>query len=301
MRNNQMLKLIKQNKFFKKTLCIVVATTAFSSTTYAAGTDQYATSVINFSSQWSATSWSASQALGAPNVTTYGDNANAWLGSVKDGTLEFISLGYTTPVYAYGTTIRETSGSGMVYKVEARDTGGIWHVVWQGTDPNVEGKIADFFVQWPITTYKVNGIRVHTNTNKTTTWEEIDSVQLSGVTSNTTPAVSIVAADTVGSEALSSTGLFIFSRSLTANTAALNIQYNITGNALNGADYNSAAPLTGNVTIPAGVNKVGIFIKPVDDTKKEARETVTLTLVPNANYQVMTKFSTGTVAINSDD
>lgn len=279
----------------------VLLTASFCSASYAVGTDQYATSVINFSSQWSTTSWSAAQALGAPNVPAYGDNSNAWLASVIGGTLEFIALGYTSPVYAYGATIRETLGAGMVYKVEVRDTGGTWHIVWQGKDPNPEGKIAEFFVTWPITTYKVNGVRVHTNTDATTTWEEIDSVQLSGVTSNTTPAVSLVAADTVGSEALSSTGLFVISRGLTPITAPLTVQYNITGNAINGSDYNSAAPLTGSVVIPAGANSVGIFIKPVNDTKKEARETVTLNLVNSANYQIMTKYSSGTVTINSDE
>ncbi|MBK8814734.1 MAG: hypothetical protein IPN42_04140 [Methylococcaceae bacterium] len=288
-------------KLFKKTAFLILATAAYGSTCYGVGSDQYANSVINFSSQWSTSSWSAQQAVGVPNVTIYGDNSNAWLASVRDGTLEYISLGFAAPVYAYGATIRETSGSGMVYKVEARDIGGIWHTVWQGKDPSKEGAIANFFVKWPITTYKVNGIKVHTNTSATTTWEEIDSVQLSGVTTNTTPAVSLVAADTVGSETLSSTGLFIVSRSLTANTAPLTVQYNITGTAINGTDYNSATALTGQVTIPAGVNKVGLFIKPVDDVLKENNESVTLTLVPNANYQVMTKFATGTVIINSDE
>ncbi len=287
-------------KFLTKAAPVILAA-SFCSAGYAVGTDQYATSVISFSSQWSTTGWSAAQALGAPNVLAYGDNSNAWLASVAGGTLEFIGLGYTTPVYAYGATIRETSGAGMVYKVDVRDTGGVWHTVWQGKDPNPEGKIADFFVTWPVTTYRVNGVRVHTNTDATTTWEEIDSVQLSGVTSNTSPAVSLVAADTVGSEALASTGLFVISRSLTPITAPLTIQYNITGNALNGSDYNSTAPLTGSVVIPAGAKSVGIFIKPVNDTKKEAPETVTLKLVTSANYQVMTKYSTGTVTINSDE
>lgn len=279
----------------------MVLTAVFSSASHAVGSDQYASSVINFSSQWSTTTWSAAQALGAPNVPAYGDNSNAWLASVKDGTSEFIALGYPTAVYSYGATIRETSGSGMVTKVEVRDTGGVWHTVWQGKDPNVEGKIADYFVTWPVTTYKANAVRVNTNTNATTTWEEIDSVQLSGVTSNTTPAVSLVAADTVGSEALSSTGLFVISRGLTPITAPLTVQYNITGNAVNGADYNDVTPLNNSVTIPAGVKSVGIFIKPVNDTVKEGRETVTLTLVNSANYQIMTKYSTGTVTINSDE
>ncbi len=265
---------------------------------YAVDLHQYASSVINFSSQWSTTTWSAQQAVGAPNVAAYGDNRNAWLASVRDGTLEFISLGYTTPVYSYGATIRETSGAGFVYKVEVRDTSNIWRNVWQKTDPNKEGQIANFFVSWPITPYKVNGIRVHTNTSKTTTWEEIDSVQLSGVTVNTTPTVSLIAADTVGSEILSSTGLFVISRGLTPVTAPLSVQYNITGTATNGLDYTA---LSGTVTFPAGVKTVGLSIKPVNDALVENTETVTLSLVPSASYQVLAKTSTATVTINSDE
>jgi hypothetical protein len=287
-------------KFIAKAVPLILAA-VYSSAGYSVGTDQYASSVIDFSTQWSAPSYSAAQATGAPNVTTYGDSANAWTPLNRDGTLEFVGLGYTTPVYAYGATIRESSGAGFVYKVEARGTDGLWRTVWQGADPNLVGKISDFFVRWPTTSYKVNGLRVHTNTNKTTTWEEIDSVQLSGLTVNTIPAVSLEAVDTVGSETLASTGLFVITRSLASNATPLTVQYNIAGNAVNGTDYNAAAPLTGSITIPAGVNKVGIFIKPVDDKIKENRESVTLSLVANANYQIMTKFIAGTVAINSDE
>lgn len=285
-------------KVILKTAVLAFAVLPFS-VCYAVGVDQYANSVIDFSSQYSATSYAAFQATGAPNVTT--SDSLAWAPANSTGTIEFISLGYPTPVYSYGATIREIRTAGFVIKVQAKDTGGTWHTVWQGTDPSKQTPKTDFFVKWPITPYKVNGIRIDVDTNKTSNYELIDSVQLSGVTSNAIPVVRLDAVDTIGSEVLGSTGLFVISRGLTPNTSSLTVQYNITGNAINGSDYNNTAPLTGSVTIPAGANRIGIFIKPDDDAKKEARETVTLTLVNSANYQIMTKYSTGTVTINSDD
>jgi hypothetical protein len=302
------MKLLKASNGVKKhqkasaTLALLAAAVS-SPLTYAVDVSQYGNTVIDFSTQYGSTvnGYSSLDALGAPNVLAYGDNRNAWTPKTANGTLEYNGLAYATPVHAYEATIRETWGAGSVYKVELRDTGGVWHTIWQGTDPYKPGAIANFNIKWPITTYKVNGVRVHTNTDKTTEWEEIDAVQLLGVTTNTTPAVSLIADDTVGSETLSSTGLFVISRVLAPNTAPLTVQYNITGTALNGTDYNPAAPLTGSVTIPAGANKVGIFIRPVDDTLKEIKETVTLTLQNSANYQVMSKYSAGTVTINSND
>jgi hypothetical protein len=146
---------------------------------------QYASSVISFSSQYDTTSWSANQALGAPNTTTYGDNSSAWAALLANNTTpEYLTLGFTTPVYATGLTIRETYGNGFVSKVEVRDTGGVFHEVWAGTDTSAQGNPVDFAVTFPQTSYLVDAVRVTINPSASTSWEEIDSVQLHG---NTVP------------------------------------------------------------------------------------------------------------------
>ncbi|MBK9663139.1 MAG: hypothetical protein IPO71_08925 [Nitrosomonas sp.] len=94
-----------------------------------ADSDQWASAVLGFSSQYSTTSWSAAKALGVPDVTAYADNSNAWTSSSQTGTLEYIALSYPIAVYAYGATIRETYGNGFVYKVDVKDTG--CGTVWQ--------------------------------------------------------------------------------------------------------------------------------------------------------------------------
>lgn len=144
--------------------------------------DQWASSVVNFSTQYSTTSWSAKQALKAPDTTNYGDYNTAWTTSSANAGAEYITLGYTTPVYATGVTVRETWGSGFVTGIDLVDTNNVTHSIWSGTDTSVAGQINDFKITWPRTSYLVKSVKVKINTALNTGWEEIDAVQLHGVT-----------------------------------------------------------------------------------------------------------------------
>lgn len=145
--------------------------------------DQYASSVIAFSSQWSPTSWSAAQVLGVPDTFAYGDIATAWAPLPINGTLEYITVGFTTPVYANGVTIRETYGNGFVYQVDALDMSNTLHTVYAGADPSAPGTPVNFLASWSLTGYQVKGVKIYTNTNHNLgAWEEIDSIQLHGDT-----------------------------------------------------------------------------------------------------------------------
>jgi hypothetical protein len=146
--------------------------------------DQWASSVIGFSSQYSITSWSAAQALGPPNTPNYGDYITAWAPSSRNGSLEYITLGYTTPVYASSITIVETDGNGFVYQVDVLDQSNVLHTVWAGTDPSLPGTPVDFLVSFSQTPYLVDGVKIYVNTDHNEfTWEEIDAVSLHGNTS----------------------------------------------------------------------------------------------------------------------
>ncbi len=169
---------------------------------------QYASSVLGYSSQYSASTWSASQATGAPNVSVYGDNSKAWTSSSKNGTTpdsrEYITLGFETPVYAEGAVIRETWGNGFVTKVEVVDTEDQLHTVWEGTDPSQPGTVAEFDVSWPRTSFLVKGVRITVNpSHDMTRWEEIDAVQLRG---STEPSKKLLLVSLTGSGTGSITG-----------------------------------------------------------------------------------------------
>jgi putative intracellular protease/amidase/inorganic pyrophosphatase len=94
------------------------------------------------------------------------------------------------------------------------------------------------------------------------------------------PTVSITATDSTAAEANRETGTFTVSRT-GSTTAALVVNYSLSGTATNRADYDS---LSGTVTIPAGQSSATITVRPVDDTTVDANETVTVTLAANAAY-----------------
>jgi hypothetical protein len=150
---------------------------------------QYASSVKGFSSEYGTgnDSWASSQVLGAPNTFGYGDIGTSWAPRPRDGTLEFISVGFDTAVYATGATIRETWGNGFVYRVDAIDTLGAYHQVWAGVDTSPAGAAYDFSVSWDATAFLVNGLKVYVNTSHTGDWEEIDSIQLAGTAPQQVP------------------------------------------------------------------------------------------------------------------
>lgn len=143
--------------------------------------DQYASSVIEFSSQWRDDRWSAAQVLGEPDTLEYGDLPTSWAPRFQNGTTEFISVGFNTPVYAFGATIRETWGNGFVSQIDALDTNNTLHTVWSGIDPSQPGNPVNFLANWNITQFLVTGLKIYVNTDHNLqTWEEIDSIQLHG-------------------------------------------------------------------------------------------------------------------------
>ncbi|MBK8268930.1 MAG: fibronectin type III domain-containing protein [Planctomycetes bacterium] len=72
--------------------------------------DQWAASVIDFSSQYEELppSYLATQAVGAPNVTDYGDSPLAWSPADSDTGLEHVTVGFTAHVFASGAVVRES-------------------------------------------------------------------------------------------------------------------------------------------------------------------------------------------------
>ena len=145
---------------------------------------QYASSVISYSSQWSSLDNSASQALGASDVASYGGSPLAWAPSSMNGTIETLTLGFSTPVYLSNLWIYENYGNGFVTNVELLSTDNIYNQWWSGFD-NASVGIASAFNIYEIagqTNYLVKGVRITVDTNHTADWEEIDAIQISGYT-----------------------------------------------------------------------------------------------------------------------
>jgi len=110
------------------------------------------------------------------------------------------------------------------------------------------------------------------------------------------PTVTVSAPDDSAPESGCDVGSFVFRR--TGSVAAdLEVFYSISGTASNGTDY---APLGGTVTIPAGQTNATVTVVAIDDADVEGDESVTVTVLPNAAYNVGSPAS-ATLTIVDDD
>ena len=114
------------------------------------------------------------------------------------------------------------------------------------------------------------------------------------------PVITIAATDANAAETntgqTANPGRFTLTRT-GSTTAALTVNYAITGSAVKGTDYNN---LAGTATFAAGSTTALVDINPVNDTTVESAETVILTLANNSAYQVGTA-NTATVTIVDND
>ncbi len=77
----------------------------------------------------------------------------------------------------------------------------------------------------------------------------------------------------------------------------LAIYYTVSGSAQSGVDY---TPLAGVITIPAGQTKASVSFTAIDDLLVEGNETVVVTIVPNAAYQLSSNNSAQVTIVDDD-
>ena len=264
---------------------------------------QWASTVIDFSSQWfdvlNPGAFQAIQALGPPDTFEYGEIVTAWEASTADGNgVEYLTLGYTTPVFATGATVRENYGNGFVTQVEVREAGtSTLHSVWSGTDTSPPNVPYNFEISWPPTAFQVDALKVTINSDHVIgDWEAIDAVELLGWDQPPPATITIAATDPAAAENPLDTGEFTVTR-LDTN-GDLTVFYSIDPSSTAGATDH--VPLSGSVQIADGQFSAAIVLTPIDDTDEEGDETLILTLVADAAYLVGSPAS-ATVTIADDD
>jgi hypothetical protein len=165
----------------------------------------WATSVIDFSTEYGSPSYGAVQALGEPNVFPgHADDARAWASASRDGQREFLELGYDDGIQAAGVAIFETYNPGAVDRVKVRHaTTGEWVEVWSGVaapQPR-EGRVHT--ISFPRTTFPVNGVRIELDSPAVSGWNEIDALALLGSDPATAgPVIGSFTSDADGEEPL---------------------------------------------------------------------------------------------------
>lgn len=140
---------------------------------------QWATKVIEVSSELTSVQYSANQALGKPNVLPAGgQNPNAWVPD-KPGRKEFIKLGFDNPIEVRQIAIAESHNPSALYRILAYDVSGKEYEISTLNPMSIplKGRMLNVFVEK--TTYKVAAIRLEFDGAAVPDYFGIDAVAIS--------------------------------------------------------------------------------------------------------------------------
>ncbi|MCI0750748.1 MAG: OmpA family protein, partial [Flammeovirgaceae bacterium] len=151
-----------------------------------AQTVQWATKVIEFSSELTPVQHSAQQVLGLPNVLPAGgQNPSAWSPD-KPGRKEFLKLGYDKPMSIRQIAIAESDNPSAIYRVLVYDEAGKEYEVAK-LNPMVvplKGRMLNVFVEQ--TTYKVVAVKLEFDGAAVPDYYAVDAV---GITDSSYPII----------------------------------------------------------------------------------------------------------------
>src|SRR5690349_14293928 len=140
---------------------------------------QWASKVIEFSTELTSVQYSAQQILGKPNVMPYGgQNPNAWTPD-KKGKKEYIKVGFDIPIEIQQVAIAESASPSALFRVLAYDVAGKEHLLHTFNPMPVPklGMMRNIFVEK--TPFKVSAIRLEFDGAALTDYFSIDAVGIS--------------------------------------------------------------------------------------------------------------------------
>jgi len=143
---------------------------------------QWASKVLDFSSQLSEYQYSATQVLGKPNVLPdFGDNPNAWLPSRPDRT-SFIKVGFEQPMLVRQIAIGESFNPGSLYQVYLYDESNREYLLntFIPRPLNVEGRLLNIYLSE--TEFVVSAVKIVIDGSKVSGYNGIDAIGISGTT-----------------------------------------------------------------------------------------------------------------------
>jgi len=140
---------------------------------------QWASSVLEFSSELTPVQYSAQQAVGKPNVLPAGgQNPNAWTPD-KPKRLEFIKLGYAHPIQIQQIAIAESYNPSALFKVFIYDEAGKEYLIHTFSPMAVPLKamMRNIFVEK--TPYKVAAVKIEFDGQALPDYYSLDAVAIS--------------------------------------------------------------------------------------------------------------------------
>lgn len=142
-------------------------------------TPQWASSVRAVSTQYTAQSWAANKALGAPDVfPAGGDNANAWASLGADDRDEVLEVGFSQPMHASAVEIYETYNPGAVRSVTLITTSGKSIVAYQANPMGTGTTSNRLHVDTACTAEPIAAVRLDIASTQVAGWNEIDAIGL---------------------------------------------------------------------------------------------------------------------------
>lgn len=141
-------------------------------------TVQWASKVIEFSSELTPIQYSAQQATGKPNVLPAGgQNPNAWTPE-KPRREEFLKVGFATPMQVRQVAIAESYNPGALFKVFAYDEAGVEHLLHSLAPGPVAQKGRMLNVMLERTAYKVAAVKLVFDGQAVVDYFSIDAVAI---------------------------------------------------------------------------------------------------------------------------
>jgi len=137
----------------------------------------WATGVKDYSSQYSAEGWSASRALGPPDVyPNRGDLPDAWASRTPDGGIETLELTFDTELPTRSIIIVETHNPGAVVRIDDVTPGRSPVTIWEGSPAPYQSPRM-LLVSLP-QARKITALRLVLDSKSTPGWNQIDAVGL---------------------------------------------------------------------------------------------------------------------------
>ncbi len=140
---------------------------------------QWATKVIEFSSELTPVQYAAKQTLGKPNVLPAGGQSpNAWAPD-RPKRKEFLKLGYSEPISIRQIAIAESHNPSAIYRVFVYDESGKEYLI-NTLNPMavpLKGRMLNLFVE--LTPYKVSAVKIEFDGAALPDYFSIDAVAIS--------------------------------------------------------------------------------------------------------------------------
>ena len=242
---------------------------------------------------------SSSPAIGS------GLNLSSTFTTDKDGSAWPSSGAWDQGAYRYGSSSDTTppsvslsapannatvSGTFVTVSASASDNVGVVGVQFKldGSNMGAEHTSAPYNVMWN-TTAIANGSHTLSASARDAAGNESTATEVTIEVSNVAtalPTVTVTATDAQAAEAGLDPGMFTFART-GGTTSALTVNYDLSGSATRGNDYRTLeGDMPDSITIAAGASSATLIFYPVSDTEVEGKESVILTLAPDAAYVI---------------